>query len=666
MKHSLSIKPKYLITFTLSLALILIAVTAMDIYQGQKELYNSKTTEAVSLIQAVQKAGENVFISNEEMERLIADKLLTAASFISNKKITSPAELNSISKETGIDHIQIYSSKKVALAGNETSEKSEFNLSGFDELDSLLAGNLDYFVYNALEDVQGSRHFALFYRLKSANSFILLLLESERLLDYRKKTGIGTLFRNIADAEEIRYLVIQDQDGIIVASKGINELNTIETDSFLTRVLAGETIASREHIYDNEKLLEVVKPFLVKDDVLGIIRIGISLESLNRLFRRSIIRSIIISAFLLLTGVIIFVLISNNQRYSILQDEYAKIQTYTGNILDNMSDGVITADHQGRINLINRAAENVFGVTSSQVIGNECKALIKSPETLIEQTIRLDQPVEYYEQMVITHNDKQLVIGGASSIIRDKDGNIDTVIAVIRDLTSIRQNEELQKRREKLTAMGELAGSVAHEIKNPLNSIGITIQRFQKEFVPIKDNDEYLELITTVKSEIKRVTEIINQFLAFAKPPRIDRQISNVKEFLAEICKSYETQAAASGVTLACSSQNVNWKLDISQMKQVMINLIQNAFDAVNSEGSIIIESFVNQNNLIITVSDNGTGIRKEDQTKIFNLYFTTKQNGTGFGLSIVNQIVQEHNGTIKVESEKNKGTKFIIEIPQS
>lgn len=663
MKANLSMKSRYLITFALSLAAILIIVTAVDIYQSRKEIYNAKTTEAVSLIEAVQKAGENVFLSNEEMENLIADKLLTASVLMTADFAGDVVLLNTLTEKTGIDHILIFSSNKKLVYGNNNSGKPQLRFGGITELDTLISGGMEYFTYDALEDTSGSRHFALFRRLGNMH-FMLLLIDADHLLEFRRKTGIGSLFRNIARLQEISYMIIQDQDGITVASEGVGEMNSIGSDPFLTKALSEETISYREYNYKGKNSLEVVKPFIIEGETFGLIRIGISLDSLDHMLRRSVIRSIIISVFLLLTGVLVFFFISNSQRYSILQDDYNRIQTYTGNILANMSDGVITADSRGRINLMNNAAEKIFSMQEESVIGKGCDALIKSPASLINKTIQENRDIEYYEQLITLHNDKQLVIGGASSIIRDKDGKINTVIAVMRDLTSLRYNEELQKRREKLTAMGELAGSVAHEIKNPLNSIGINIQRFEKEFVPSKDRDEYLELINSVKSEIKRVTAIINQFLSFARPQKISKDNHNVRDFITDICKGFEPQAAASGIRLSCRSENINWLFDYQQMKQVLINLISNAFDAVNSGGSISLESFSADRYLIMQISDNGVGISKENLSKIFNLYFTTKTNGTGFGLSIVNQIVQEHGGKVKVESEINKGTKFIIEIP--
>jgi two-component system sensor histidine kinase HydH len=212
--------------------------------------------------------------------------------------------------------------------------------------------------------------------------------------------------------------------------------------------------------------------------------------------------------------------------------------------------------------------------------------------------------------------------------------------------------------------MGELAGSVAHEIKNPLNSIGITAQRFEKEFTPVSESEEYLELVKTMKSEVTRVSGIINQFLKFAKPPKINKQRINIKDFITDVYKSFESQAINNKVKFHYKCEDIEANLDAGLMKQALVNLLQNAFDAVDKDGQINLESYRNNDNLIVKISDNGKGISSDEMNKIFNLYFTTKSNGTGLGLSIVNQIITEHNGSIKVDSKVNNGTTFTIEIP--
>ncbi|MCX6151519.1 MAG: ATP-binding protein [Ignavibacteriales bacterium] len=669
MKTNITVKPKYLVFISLTLAFILVIVTFMDIYQGQKDIYQTKTEEAVSLLRAVQKASENAYISNQEVEKLIADKLINTSNFISkleaHKKL-STTELNSISTSTEIDHIFLFSSEKKWEGLNTNTHYSELNITGVlsDEIDSLIAGKYDYFVSTSINDMEDKQHFLVIHKRESGKGFIAVSIEAERLLEFRKKIGIGKLFQKIADEEDIKYVVIQDEEGITTASGGVKELSSIAKDNFLEEILLQKKLATRELSYQNEKILEAVKPFRVGSEILGVIRIGVSLKSVDNLIHRTVLRSVIISAFLLLTGVIIIILITNNQNYSILKKEYQRIQTYTGNILENMSDGVVAVDSKGKINLFNKGAENIFELSAEAILGKKCGDVINSPESLIDKTLLTWEPIDYWEHTITTKNGKGIIIGGSTSIIKNSDGSINTVVAVVRDLTSQRNTEEIHKRQEKLAAMGELAGSVAHEIKNPLNTIGITVQRFEKEFIPTKDKDEYLELVKTMKSEVKRVSEIINQFLKFAKPPKIQMQKTRMKEFIYNVHKSFESQAISNKVKYDYHCEDFEASIDPAQMKQGLVNLIQNAFDAVISGGEIKLESYQQNNNLIIKVMDNGKGMSDDEISKIFNLYFTTKSNGTGLGLSIVNQIITEHNGNVKVHSKINGGTTFTIEIP--
>jgi two-component system, NtrC family, sensor histidine kinase HydH len=669
MKINITVKSKYLIFISLTIAFILVVISAFDIYEGKKDIYQAKTEEAVSLLRAVQKAGENVYISNEEVEKLIADKLIIAANFISKSEFANyqlQNELDNISKSTGIDHIYLFSSEGRLKEFNRNTPYSELNISRnfVDDIDSLLAGRYDYFIIPSIKDSAGNQHFLVVHSMLKGKGYVAVSIGSEHLLEFRKKIGIGVLFKKIADEEDIKYLAIQDEEGIITASENVKELSSISSDKFLMEILSQKTISTREISFNSENILEAVKPFRVGNNILGVIRIGISLKSIDSLIQRTIIRSIIISILLLLTGVIIIILITNNQNFSILKEEYKRIQTYTGNILDNMSDGVIVVDGNGTIKLYNKGAEKIFKINAEKVIGKKCRDVITSPESLIDKTLTNNQPIGYWEHVVETRLGEKIIIGGSTSIIKNTDDSINTVIAVVRDLTSQRISEELQKRQEKLTAMGELAGSVAHEIKNPLNSIGITVQRFEKEFAPVNDKDEYYELIHTMKSEVNRVSEIINQFLKFAKPPRIKKQKTNVKELLCEVYNSFESLSISNKIKFNYHCDELEASIDPGQMKQALVNLLQNSFDAVGDNGEVRLESYKHNDDLIIKVIDNGNGINDNNKDKIFNLYFTTKPNGTGLGLSIVNQIITEHNGKIKVESNNNKGTTFTIELP--
>jgi len=214
--------------------------------------------------------------------------------------------------------------------------------------------------------------------------------------------------------------------------------------------------------------------------------------------------------------------------------------------------------------------------------------------------------------------------------------------------------------------MGELASGVAHEIRNPINAIGMIAQRLDKEFKVEKDSDEYHSITNLLRSEVTRINKIITQFLSYAKPLDIQLKKVNSKEFFEDIYRLFSEQAKLKGAQLIkLSDQSFEMTIDPELIKQSLMNLVQNAIDAVDKDGKVEINYFKKDNNLIIEITDNGKGIPEKIKSKIFDLYYTTKPEGTGLGLSIVQKIIAEHKGTIEVLSEVDKYTKFKITIPQ-
>ena len=166
--------------------------------------------------------------------------------------------------------------------------------------------------------------------------------------------------------------------------------------------------------------------------------------------------------------------------------------------------------------------------------------------------------------------------------------------------------------------------------------------------------------------QVTRINKIITQFLSYAKPLDIQLKKVNSKEFFDDIYRLFSEQAKLKSVQLKkLSDQSFEIFIDPELLKQSMMNLVQNAIDAVDLNGKVEINYSIKNDNLIIEVTDNGKGIPENIKNKIFDLYYTTKPEGTGLGLSIVQKIIAEHNGTIEVFSEINKYTKFKITIPK-
>jgi PAS domain S-box-containing protein len=509
------------------------------------------------------------------------------------------------------------------------------------------------------------QRFAVAVARANKKGAIVINLDAAEFLDFRKRIGLGKIIRDISDNQGIEYIVLQDSLGILAAGSDVDTMSSVASDSFLAAALSSDDVFTRVHPYKNHDVFETVKRLVYENEVIGIFRLGLTLDEVRAVEDRMIRRLIIISLVLAAIGVIILSIFFTTQNLKSVSNEFTKFKTFTSTVLENMGEAVIVVDREMKITLFNKSSQQLFLINESDILNkniaelsfdisnnlNEyCKTNVdKCDDVLIETTINNELR---YLNLNFTRN-------------KDDERN-ENYIIVINDLTETKRLEGETKRREKLSAMGELASGVAHEIRNPINAIGMIAQRLDKEFKVENDSDEYHSITSLLRNEVTRINKIITQFLGYAKPLDIQLKKVNVKEFFDDIYRLFSDQAKIKGIQLKIlSDQSFEMLIDPELIKQAMLNLVQNAIDAVDKGGKVEIIYLRKNDNLIIEVSDDGKGIPENLKNKIFDLYYTTKPEGTGLGLSIVQKIIAEHNGTIEVSSEVNKHTKFKITIPQ-
>ena len=191
-------------------------------------------------------------------------------------------------------------------------------------------------------------------------------------------------------------------------------------------------------------------------------------------------------------------------------------------------------------------------------------------------------------------------------------------------------------------------------------------QRLKREFEPKKDEEEYHLITKVLKDEVSRINKIISQFLNYAKPLQLQSREINAKDFFEEVFQLFIDQANSKRIKFELlNHESLSIRLDPELIKQSLMNLIQNSFDAVTENGLVNLNYYLLGKSFIIEVRDNGTGISDEYKRKIFDLYFSTKKDGNGLGLSITQKIISQHNGTIEIEDNLPKGTIFKIKIPK-
>jgi signal transduction histidine kinase len=220
--------------------------------------------------------------------------------------------------------------------------------------------------------------------------------------------------------------------------------------------------------------------------------------------------------------------------------------------------------------------------------------------------------------------------------------------------------------RERLSALGNMAATVAHEIGNPLNAISMGLQRLKVEFQPTDDPGQYSRLTELMLGEVHRLNSIVEQFLSLARPIEINAEALPLQEILKELAELQKDHARESNVRIrVIAAPNLPpLKADPSHLTQVLLNLMLNGLQAMPHGGTLTLEAKTSDSNYLIAVTDTGTGIAAENLSRIFDPYFTTKAQGSGLGLAICRRIIEDHGGTITVTSEVGQGCRFEISLP--
>jgi signal transduction histidine kinase len=237
-----------------------------------------------------------------------------------------------------------------------------------------------------------------------------------------------------------------------------------------------------------------------------------------------------------------------------------------------------------------------------------------------------------------------------------------------RHLKKMKEMEDRIQLAERLSSLGHLAAGVAHEIRNPLNAIGMGLQRMKRECLPQDESkkEEYVSFIELIFKEIRRVNEIIEQFLTLSRPFQLDLKLSSLETLLKNLVTLFQEEASSQGITLQTDMATPLplIKMDEERLTQAFINIMKNGMQAMEKGGILRIETRFLKDHVKVVISDSGAGIPPDQMEKIFNYYFTTKEKGVGLGLPIAHRIIEAHGGQLEVESQAGVGTKVMITLP--
>jgi two-component system nitrogen regulation sensor histidine kinase NtrY len=355
------------------------------------------------------------------------------------------------------------------------------------------------------------------------------------------------------------------------------------------------------------------------------------------------------------------------EAYLDLQDKHTELEErrrYIETVLEAVTTGVVSLDPQGRLTTLNRAAAATFGLQVATAVGRPVEEVFGGPElrevVLLVQQVRRTKAGSVEQELHMRRGGASLSLLASATALRAPDGEYAGAVIVFDDLT------ELLK-AQRLAAWREVAQRIAHEIKNPLTPIQLSAQRLRRR-LGRNPADEPLvtECTEAIIQEVDGLRRLVDEFSRFARMPALNPRPTDLRAVVEAVVALYRE----SHPTLRLGSRYPDdlplIEADPDHIRRAVLNLIDNAVGAVAGGGEVVVEIVhrADAGRVQVVVSDTGTGILPEDKDKLFLPYFSTKTNGMGLGLPIVHEIVTEHRGTVRVEDNPPRGSRFIVELP--
>jgi len=346
-----------------------------------------------------------------------------------------------------------------------------------------------------------------------------------------------------------------------------------------------------------------------------------------------------------------------------------KERDFINAVLETAGVLVVVLDREGRILRFNRACEQTTGYSSEEVMGRRVWELFVIPDEVdgvkaVFEQLRGGAPRSDYENYWKGKDGFLRRISWSNTVLTNSNGTVDYIVAAGLDITDLKHIQEQLRKTERIAELGTLASGMAHEIGTPMNVI-----LGRAEYLFQRTADEGMKRgLATIVTQVERITKVMNQLLAFARRRTPERQAVDLGEIVEDSLEMFQERIAHSRITVEKAIE-VNIPVisaDRDQLIQVLINLVINSLHAM-PEGGRLRLSLDRENGYVrLGVSDTGHGMPEETRSKVFDPFFTTKDfgKGTGLGLTVVKGIIEEHGGTITVESVVGKGTTFLIRLP--
>jgi PAS domain S-box-containing protein len=379
-------------------------------------------------------------------------------------------------------------------------------------------------------------------------------------------------------------------------------------------------------------------------------------------------------ALLAAVGNQIGVAIENAQLVERLQrtaGEMGAMWRFSQSVLQDMTNGLVVIDRDGKVRLVNQAGESLLGCKEKDVLDTSVEQLLGQGARVVRDS--MERQLAYPREEISVRRDggESEAVGMSVSPLRGDGGKVNGAVVMLRDLSREKRLEEERIRLERLAVLGEMSAVMAHEIRNPLAGMAAGIQHLLGKFAESDDRHEALERIL---KEGERVNRIIEDILLISRPPRLNLEPCDLTEVLETLVGEYQDRASAQGVQILAEYEPglLTVRGDKMRLQQAFSNLVGNGIEAMPNGGRLRIatrgpvgaDASREAGYAQVIIQDSGSGIKEQDLAKIVEPFYTTKARGTGLGLPITKRIIEAHEGELRIESSEGEGTSVTVRLP--
>ncbi len=395
------------------------------------------------------------------------------------------------------------------------------------------------------------------------------------------------------------------------------------------------------------------------------ILVELDLTQFNMAVKRQLLQIIFLSFVLLLVGVGGWLSLLTLQGLKGSQSRLQRIRAFTDMLISSLPVGLIATDSLGIIRICNHSAVEIVGIAETDAVGRQPEEVLPVPlAELLGGQSRSETNMVQQKEITLkdgTNRKRSLLLAGLSVV--DYEDHFAGKMLLIQDLTQVKELEDELRRNEKLAALGKMAAGVAHELRNPLSSIKGLAVLLKSKF---KENSADQETAHTLVQEVERLNRSIGELLDYARPHKLQTMKISLGPVLQKAISLIRMDAEAMGIKMETEfADNLpQVEADQDKLNQVFLNLFLNSIQAMENGGLLRIKTCLENAYVICSITDTGCGIDPQYTSKVFDPYFTTKNNGTGLGLALSAKIMEEHGGSIEFESSAGKGTTVRVGLP--